>query len=68
MNEKHEKDRIGEISKKIKKCIREKKRMKRNEKIQKLLEEVKGTRNISSVKLVKKRILIPKSKIKKAKQ
>ena len=31
-------------------------------KIQKILEEVKGTRNISSIKSVKERILIPKIK------
>ena len=36
--------------------------MKRQEKIQKILEEVRGTRNISSVKSVKKRILITKFK------
>ena len=36
--------------------------MKRQETIQKILEEVKGTRNISSIKSVKKRILIPKIK------
>ena len=57
---KHEKDRIREISKKIKKCIRDNKRMKRQEQIQKILEKVKGTRNIPSVKSVKKRILIAK--------
>ena len=48
---KHEKDRIREISKKIKKCIRDHKRMKRQEKIQKILEEVKGTRNISQYQI-----------------
>ena len=63
MTAKHEKERIREISKKIKKCIRDNKRTKRQVKIQKkILEEVKGTRNISSIKSVKERILIPKVK------
>ena len=57
---KHEKDQIREISKEIKKNIRENRRMKRQEKIQKILEKVKGTKNIPSIKSVKKRILIPK--------
>ena len=59
---KHEKERIREISKKIKNCIRYNKRRIRYEKNQKMLEQVKGTRNISSIKSVKKRILIPKVK------
>ena len=56
------KDRIREISKEIKKCIRENKRKKRQVKIQKIMEKVKGTKNISSIKSVKKRILILKVK------
>ena len=36
--------------------------MKRQEKMQKILEKVKGTKNISNIKSVKKRILIPKVK------
>ena len=59
---KNEKGKIREISKEIKKCIRDNKRSKRQEKIQKILEEVKLTRNISSFKSVKKRILIAKVK------
>ena len=59
---KHEKERIREISQKIKKCIRDNKRRTRQGKIQKILEELNGTRNISSIKSVKKRILIPKVK------
>ena len=62
---KDEKERIREVSKKIKKCIREKKRNAREDKIQKMLEEVKGTKNISNVKSAKKRIFIPKVKNKK---
>ena len=37
---KHENERIGEISKEIKKYIRENKRTKRQERIQKILEKV----------------------------
>ena len=59
---KHEKERIREISKKIKKCIRDNKRMKRQEKFEKILEEVKGTRNIRIIISVKKRVLITKIK------
>ena len=46
----------------MKKCIRDNKKTKRQEKIQKVLEKVKGTQNISSIKSVKKRILITKVK------
>ena len=43
--------------------------MKRQGKIQKILEEIKGTKNILSTKSVKKkRILFPKVKAKKAKR
>ena len=59
---KNEKEKIREICKEIKRCIRDNKRSKRQEKFEKILEEVKGTRNISSIKSVKKRILIPKVK------
>ena len=59
---KHDKERIRDISKKIKNCIRDNKRRTRQEKIQKILKKLKGTRNISSIKPVKKRILIPKDK------
>ena len=50
------------MSKKIKICIREKKSTARQKQIQKILENVKGTKNISSIKSVKKRILIPRVK------
>ena len=46
----------------MKKCIRDNKKTKRQEKIQKILEKVKGAKNISCIKSVKKRILIPKVK------
>ena len=57
---KHEKEQIREISKEIKKNIRENERMKRQERTQKILEKVIGTKNIPSIKSVKRRILIPK--------
>ena len=41
---KHEKERIREVSKKIKKCIRENKRRKRQEKIQKIWKKSKEQR------------------------
>ena len=59
---KHEKGRIRDISKEIKKWIRQNKRTKRQVKIQKILEKIKGTKNIPSIKSMKKRILIPKVK------
>ena len=55
---KEEKHRLKELSKKIKKCIREKKRMKRQHDIERILEEFKGIRNITRVKSAKKRIFI----------
>ena len=45
-----------------KKCIRDNKRLKRQEKCKNILEKVKGTKNITSIKSVKKRILIPRVK------
>ena len=64
---KHNRDRIREISKEIKKYIRENKRLKRQEKIQKILEKVKGTKNISSIKSMKNVFSFPKSRTRKAK-
>ena len=45
-----------------KKCIRDRRRSRRQEKIQRILEEFKGIKNISCVMSVKKRTLIPKIK------
>ena len=47
---------------KHKKCIRERKRMKRQQDIERILEEFKGVRNISRIKTAKKRVLITKIK------
>ena len=60
---KEEKHRLKELSKKkIKKCIREKKRVKRHHDIERILEEFKGVRNIPRIKTAKKRVLITKIK------
>ena len=56
--------RLKEL-KKIKKCIREKKRMKRQQDIERILEEFKGVRNIPRIKTAKKRVLITKIKNKR---
>ena len=45
-----------------KKCIRDKKRMKRQQDIQRILEDFKGVRNIPGIKSAKKRVLITKIK------
>ena len=60
-----EERRMKELSKEIKKCIREKKRMKRHHDIERILEEFKGVRNIPRIKSAKKRVLITKIKNKK---
>ena len=61
---KEERQRLKELSKEIKKCIR-KKRMKRHHDIERILEEFKGVRNIPRIKTAKKRVLITKIKNKK---
>ena len=60
-SKKEEQERIREVSKKIKKCIRDKKRTAREEK-SKYLGIFKGTKNISNVKSAKDRVLTPKIK------
>ena len=57
-----EKQRLKEVSKCIKKCIRDKKRMKRQQDIQRILEDFKGVRNIPGIKSAKKRVFITKIK------
>ena len=59
---KEEKQRLKDLSRSTKKCIREKKRMKRQQDIQRILEEFKGVRNIPGIKTAKKRVLITKIK------
>ena len=59
---KEEKQRLKDLSKSIKKCIREKKRMKRQQDIQRILEEFKGVRNIPGINTAKKKVLITKIK------
>ena len=59
------KSEFEKSARRSKKCTRENKRMKRQGKIQKILEELKETGNILSTKSVKKWILFPKVKNKK---
>ena len=54
-----EKQHLKEVSKQIRKCNRDKKRSRSQEKIQRILEECRGTKNISGIKSVRKRVLIP---------
>ena len=58
---KEEKQRLKDLSKSIKQCIREKK-MKIQQDIERILEEFKGIRNIPGIKTAKKRVLITKIK------
>ena len=57
---KGEKQHMKEVNKQIRKCTRDKKRSNRQEKIQRILEEFRGIKNISGIKSAKKRVLIPK--------
>ena len=57
---KEEKQRLKDLSKSIKKYIREK--MKRQQDIERILEEFKGVRNIPGIKTAKKRVHITKIK------
>ena len=63
---KEEKQRLKDLSKSMKKCIREKKRMKRQQDIERILEEFKGIRNIPRIKTAKKRVLFTKIKNEKS--
>ena len=59
ITEKHEKERIREISKNIKN-VHQRKKEDEARKIHRILEEFKGTKNISNIQTAKKRIFIPK--------
>ena len=50
---------MEEVSQQIRKCIRDKKRSKRQVKIQRILEEFRGTKNISCIKSAMNMVLIP---------
>ena len=50
------------MRKKIEKCIRDRKRSRRQEKIQRILEEFKGIENMSNIKPARKRTPSPKVK------
>ena len=51
---------LKEVSKRIKKCARNKNRAKRKEMTQQILEQFRGIKNISQIKSAKKKTLIPK--------
>ena len=53
---------MKELSKSIKKCIRDKKRVKRQQVIQRILEDFKGVRSIPGIKSARKKVLITKIK------
>ena len=59
---KEEKQRLKEVSKCIKKCIRDKKRVKRQQAIQRILEDFKSVSNIPGIKSAKKKVFITKIK------
>ena len=60
---KEERHRLKELSKELKKCIRE--RVKRHHDIERILEEFKDVRNIPRIKTAKKRVFITTIKNKK---
>ena len=49
-----EKQRLKEVSKQLRKCIRDKKRAKRQEEIQRILEDFKGIKKIPGIKSAKR--------------
>ena len=51
-----EKQHLKEVSKQKRKCIRDKKESKRQEKIQRILEECRGIKNISCIKSARKSV------------
>ena len=57
-----EKQRLKEVNKCIKKCFRDKKRVKRQQVIQRILEDFKGVSIIPGIKSAKKKVLITKIK------
>ena len=59
---KEEKQRLKDLSKSFKKMHQRKKRMKRQQDIERILEEFKSVRNIPVIKTAKKRVLITKIK------
>ena len=57
---KEEKQRLKDLSKRIKNAPEKKQRMKRQQDIQRILEEFKGVRNIPGIKTAKKKVFITK--------
>ena len=62
---KEEKQRVKELRKSINKCIREKKRVKRQQEIQKILEDFKGVNNIRGIKSAKKKCSLQRLRMSK---
>ena len=54
------KQRLRDVGKRTKTCIRDKKRMKRQQDIQRILEDFKGVKSIPGIKSAKRRVLITK--------
>ena len=52
---KGDKQQLKEVSKKIKKCITDKKRTRRQEQIQRILEEFRCIKNILNIKSARKK-------------
>ena len=63
-----DKQQLKEVSKRIKKCIRNKTRAKRKEAIQQILEKFIGIKNISQIKSARKKTLILKRRMKTEKR
>ena len=59
---KEETQRLKEVSKQRRKCIRDKKRAKRQEEIQRILEDFEGIKKIPGIKSAKRRVPITKIK------
>ena len=59
---KEEKQRLKELSKCTKKCFRDKKRVKRQKLIQRIIEDFKDVSNIPGIKSAKKKVLFTKIK------
>ena len=55
-----EKQHLKEVSKQIRKCVRDKKRSKIQENFQRILEQFRGIKNIFCIKSAKQRVLVPK--------
>ena len=60
VTDKRDKERLKNVSKKIKQCIRDNKRTKKQEKIPQISQEFKGIKSIANINSAKKNVLTPK--------